>query len=72
MNSANQKLALTGARIIDGNGAAPILDGVLLMEGARITAIGERAAVPIPEDAQRLDCTGRTIDRKSTRLNSSH
>ena len=31
MNSANQKLALTGARIIDGNGAAPILDGVLLM-----------------------------------------
>ena len=40
---------------------APIEDGVLLIEGDRILAVGERDAVDIPADAVRIDLAGKTI-----------
>lgn len=41
----NKKLiALTGANLIDGNGATPLRDATLLIEGNRIKAAGVRAA----------------------------
>ena len=51
--------AIVGATIIDGTGNAPIADGVIVVSGARITAIGPRSAVTIPAGATQIDARGR-------------
>lgn len=48
-------VALVGATLIDGNGGAPIADSVILIDGARITKVGRRGSVTIPEEATRVD-----------------
>ena len=60
--SANEgSLAFVGARIIDGTANAPIEDGVLVITDGRIRSVGPRDAVTIPEDAQQIDVSGKTI-----------
>ena len=54
-------LAFVGARIIDGTANAPIEDGVLVITDGRIRSVGPRDAVTIPEDAQQIDVSGKTI-----------
>lgn len=44
-------LLLTG-RLIDGTGAAPILDGAVLVQGDRIVQVGPRASVHAPSGAR--------------------
>jgi imidazolonepropionase-like amidohydrolase len=58
---AQQRIALVGATIIDGNGGTPLTDGVIVLRGDRIEAIGARAATPVPSDALVEDVTGRWI-----------
>jgi imidazolonepropionase-like amidohydrolase len=53
--------AFTGARIIDGTGAAPLENGVLLIQGGRILAVGPQASTPIPAQAQRIALDGMTL-----------
>jgi imidazolonepropionase-like amidohydrolase len=55
-----QPTALVGARVLPVDGPA-IEDGVLLVQGGRIVAVGPSASVAIPEKAQRVDVIGRTI-----------
>lgn len=50
-----------GARIIDGNGGAPIENGALLVQDGRVTAVGARGAVSAPAGAVRVDVSGKTI-----------
>jgi imidazolonepropionase-like amidohydrolase len=52
---------LTGARIIDGNGGAPIEKGVLVLRGGRILAVGAAGAFKVPRPAVTFDLSGRTI-----------
>ena len=60
--SANEgSLAFVGARIIDGTANPPIEDGVLVITDGRIRSVGPRDAVTIPEDAQQIDVSGKTI-----------
>ena len=54
-------IAIIGATIIDGNGGAPIPDGVLVIEGDRIAAVGDRASVDVPADAEVIDGSGRFV-----------
>ena len=54
-------IALAGATLIDGNGGPPIADGVIVITGSRITAIGPRASVQVPSGATVVDSTGRWI-----------
>jgi len=54
-------LALFGARIYTAPGAPPIGDGTVVACDGRITAVGERSSVDIPETAERLDATGLSI-----------
>jgi len=56
-----QVRAFVGGTILDGNGGVPITDGVLLIEGTRIKAVGSRARVRIPEGAERIDVSGKYI-----------
>ena len=56
------RLALTGARILTmEEGAAPIAEGTVLIEEDRISAVGAAADVVIPEDADVIDVSGKTI-----------
>ena len=45
-------LAIVGATLIDGTGAEPVEDAVVIVEGDRIAAAGPRAQVAIPPGAQ--------------------
>ena len=53
--------AFVGATIIDGSGAPPIENAVLLVRAGRIEAVGPAADVSVPESAERVDVAGRTI-----------
>jgi len=53
--------AIVGATIIDGNGGAPISDGVIVITGDRITAVGARGSVSVPGSAQVIDGTGKFV-----------
>jgi imidazolonepropionase-like amidohydrolase len=52
-------LALTGGIIYPDPAAAPIVDGVVLLRGDRVEAVGSR--VEIPPGADRLDCAGLAV-----------
>lgn len=54
-------LALVGGTLIDGTGADPVRDAVVLVVGNRIAAVGSRSAIAVPEGAEVLDVTGATI-----------
>lgn len=55
------KLAFVGARIVTMKGDEIIEDGVIVVDGNRITAVGPKASVAIPKDAKRFDVAGATI-----------
>jgi imidazolonepropionase-like amidohydrolase len=50
-----------GETILDGNGGAPIVNGRMVIENGRITAIGTAASVTVPLGATRVDLAGNTI-----------
>lgn len=56
-----ETIAFSGATVIDGTGAAPIRDGVVVVRDDKIAAVGPRASVRIPADARRVDVTGKTL-----------
>ncbi len=57
----SRQTAIVGATLIDGNGGAPLSDAVVVIDGARIAAVGPRSAVRIPAEASRIDGRGRWI-----------
>lgn len=54
-------VAIRAARIIDGTGAAPIQNGIVLVTNDRIVAVGPAASVRVPSDARRLDLGDVTL-----------
>jgi len=53
--------AFVGATLIDGTGGAPRANAVILVEGDRIAAVGNRDEIPIPPEAQLIDASGKWI-----------
>jgi imidazolonepropionase-like amidohydrolase len=56
-----QVLALIGGRVLPSPEAAPIPDGVVLVENSTITAVGARGTVAVPPAARIIDCSGGTV-----------
>jgi len=54
-------LAIVGAAVFDGTGAAAVPDATVLVEGERIAAVGPRAQVAVPEGAAVIDGAGQTV-----------
>ncbi len=55
------KLALVDAKIVTMKGDEVIDNGVVLIEGNRIAAVGPRGSVKVPPDFQIMDMVGKTI-----------
>ena len=54
-------LVLAGGTVIDGYGNPPIPDGIIVIEGDRILAVGGVGQVAIPEGAQVISTEGMTV-----------
>jgi imidazolonepropionase-like amidohydrolase len=54
-------IVIRAARIVDGSGGAPVANGVIVVTGNRITAVGRSGAVTIPAGAQTIDLGDATI-----------
>ena len=53
--------ALTGATLVDGTGAAPVRDAVIVLRDGKIDCAGPRSACPIPEGIDTVDLRGHWI-----------
>ena len=61
---AQQPTAVTvfeGARLIVGDGSAPVADAAFIVENGRFTAVGRKGQVKVPAGAARVDLTGKTV-----------
>jgi imidazolonepropionase-like amidohydrolase len=54
-------VALVGGRVVPAPGTPAITDGVVLIEGGTIRAVGARRDVAVPPGARVLDCAGATV-----------
>jgi imidazolonepropionase-like amidohydrolase len=54
-------LALVGGQVIDGYEGPPIQDGVVLIAGDRIVAVGTRAEVAVPPGTPVVDTEGMSV-----------
>jgi len=54
-------LAIVGGQVVDGTGAQPISDGVVLIAGDRIAAVGHAGAIEIPKGAKIIQAGGMTV-----------
>src|SRR5438128_11208608 len=50
-----------GARLIAGDGRAPIEDSAFVVENNRFTQVGRRGQVNVPAGAARVDVAGKTV-----------
>lgn len=62
MKTATGRTVIRNGQLVDGTGAAPVSDGVLLVEDGLITYAGGAEAAPTaPADAKVIDANGGTI-----------
>jgi imidazolonepropionase-like amidohydrolase len=58
---ATDVTAFEGARLIVGDGSAPIEDAVFLVEDGLFTEVGRQGQLEVPAGARRVDLTGQTV-----------
>jgi imidazolonepropionase-like amidohydrolase len=56
-----QTLAIVGATLIDGTGAAPVPDSAVVIYNGVIVAVGPRSKVKVPKDAHIVDAKGKFL-----------
>ena len=50
-----------GARLITGDGSAPIENSAFIVENSQFTRVGRRGTLQVPASAMRVDLTGKTV-----------
>ncbi len=50
-----------GARLITGDGSAPVVDSAFVVANGRFTAVGRKGQITVPAGAARVDLTGKTV-----------
>src|SRR6266568_2060712 len=50
-----------GARLITGDGSAPIMDAAFVVDNGRFTAVGRKGQISVPAGAAHVDLTGKTV-----------
>jgi len=62
MKTADHSLLIHNGTIVDGTGAQPVRDGVVLVEAGKLAYVGPAADAPhVPESVERIDARGGTI-----------
>lgn len=59
--AAGSPVLFEGARLIVGDGSAPIEDSAFVIENNKFTAVGKKGQVQAPPGAVRVDLTGKTV-----------
>ena len=59
--SEKRMIAIVGATLIDGTGAKPVCDAVVVVEESRIAAVGSQSAIETPAGAERIEAEGRFL-----------
>ena len=59
--TAAAPMALVGGTLIDGTGAPPVRDSVVLIRGDRIERVGTVASLPVPGEYERVSTEGMTV-----------
>jgi hypothetical protein len=54
-------LVIEGGTLIDGNGAAPVRDAVVIIQGNRITAVSRKGQATYPANARVINADGKFI-----------
>jgi len=54
-------IAIVGATLIDGTGAAPVTDSAVVIKDGRIKAVGQRSKIKIPKNANVVDAKGKFL-----------
>jgi imidazolonepropionase-like amidohydrolase len=52
---------ILGGKLVDGTGAQPIEDSVVVIDGKRIKAVGKRGDVKVPSGAEVIDASGKMV-----------
>jgi imidazolonepropionase-like amidohydrolase len=56
-----QSVVYEGARLIAGDGSAPIEDGAFVVQNGHITAMGRKGNVKLPAGSTRIELAGKTV-----------
>jgi imidazolonepropionase-like amidohydrolase len=59
--AAGSSMAFEGARLIIGDGLAPIDNGMFLVADGLFVGVGAAGSIPVPSGATRVDLTGMTV-----------
>jgi N-acetylglucosamine-6-phosphate deacetylase len=60
-SGTEQVTVYEGARLITGDGSAPIEDSVFTVSAGTFASVGRRGELQVPPDAERVDLTGKTV-----------
>jgi imidazolonepropionase-like amidohydrolase len=59
--AASAVAVFEGARLITGDGGAPVENSSFIVENNRFTAVGRKGELDVPSGATRVDLTGKTV-----------
>ncbi len=60
-DTAITRTVFEGARLITGDGRAPIDNSAVLVENDTVTRVARKGEIPLPRGAVRVDLTGKTV-----------
>jgi len=58
---SQKPIALVGGTLIDGTGAVPVRNSVVLIRGARIERVGTVGSLPVPGEYEHVSTEGMTV-----------